>query len=227
VQFKEQKVLSSIYRKNQQYIRNISFDYKGPYKYGNKFIEASLNKLEIPEGYSVEKRKFMFRFGEEDEINIWKILIISILLTFMITASLFESYTKPIFIMLAVPFAIIGTIILFYFAELTLDRGAYAGLLLLVGLSVNNSILLIDSLSRRKKKLSNKDIIHLSYSRLRPIFTTTLTTTGALLPLLFSSETTFWSSLSYSVLGGISLSSVLTVVYLPLFYSIFTLRKMH
>ncbi len=225
VQFSEKKVLSSIHRENQRYIRNISFDYKGPYKYGNKFIEASLEKLDIPEGYTVEKREFKFRFGEEEEIDIWKILIISILLTFMISASLFESYKKPIYIMLAIPFAILGTIILFYFTELSLDRGAYAGLLLLVGLSVNNSIMLVDSLSRGGYRPNNEDIINMSFLRLRPIFTTTLTTAGALIPLLFASEVTFWSSLSYSVLGGIVLSSILIIIYVPFFYSVSSKSK--
>ncbi len=218
VEFSEKKVLSSIHRENQQYIRNISFDYKGPFKYGNKFIEKSLEKIAIPEGFTIKKREFQFRFSEEDEIDIWMILVMSIVLTFMITASLFESITKPGYIMLAVPFALIGAIFLFFVMELTLDRGAYAGLLLLIGLSVNNSIMLIDYISKKKKNLNEIDLISASYSRLRPIFTTTLTTAGALVPLLFTSEVTFWSSLSYSVLGGILLSSVLTIVYVPLFY---------
>ncbi len=225
VEFNEKKVLSSIHRENQQYIRNISFDYKGPYKYGNKFIEKSLEKIAIPEGFTIKKREFQFRFSEEDEIDIWMILVMSILLTFMITASLFESITKPGYIMLAVPFALIGAIFLFFIMDLTLDRGAYAGLLLLIGLSVNNSIMLIDYISKKRKHINEVELINASYSRLRPIFTTTLTTAGALVPLLFAAEVTFWSSLSYSVLGGIMLSSILTIVYVPLFYFKFGMRK--
>lgn len=225
IQFKQQKVLSSIHRENQQYIRNISFDYKGPYKYGNKFIKSSLEKINLPEGFTIKQREFRFRFGEEEEIDIWMILIMSIVLTFMITASLFESITKPGYILLAVPFAIIGTLFLFFILDLTLDRGAYAGLLLLIGLSVNNSIMLVDHISKKGKHLNAEGLINASYSRLRPIFTTTLTTAGALVPLLFVSEVTFWSSLSYSVLGGILFSSLLTIVYVPLFYLLATLKN--
>ncbi len=225
IQFDQQKVLSSIHRENQQYIRNISFDYKGPYKYGNKFIKSSLEKINLPEGFTIKQRKFSFRFGEEEEIDIWLILIMSIILTFMITASLFESISKPGYILLSVPFAIIGTIFLFFILDLTLDRGAYAGLLLLIGLSVNNSIMLVDYISKKVKRLNSAEIINASYSRLRPIFTTTLTTAGALVPLLFVSEATFWSSLSYSVLGGIVISAVLTIVYVPFFYYLVNLRN--
>ena len=225
IQFDQEKVLSSIHRENQQYIRNISFDYKGPYKYGNKFIESSLEKINVQEGFTIEQREFRFRFGEKEEIDIWMILIMSIVLTFMITASLFESITKPGYILLAVPFAIIGAIFLFFVLDLTLDRGAYAGLLLLIGLSVNNSIMLVDFITKKRKHLNETELINASYSRLRPIFTTTLTTAGALIPLLFASEVTFWSSLSYSVLGGILVSSVLTIVYVPFFYRVLSIRK--
>ncbi len=231
IDFKEKKVLSAINRENQQYIRYITFDYKGPYKYGRKFINASINKILVPPGYSIKQREFRFSFGEQDEIEIWKILVMSIILIFMITAGLFESYTKPFLIWIAIPFAFIGTIFLFYLGDYNLDRGAYAGLLLLIGLSVNNSIILIDYISSsRKRKVQKADndfnqIIALSYTRLRPIFTTTVTTITALIPLLISAETSFWKSLSLSVTGGIFISAILVIFYLPLFYAFYINKK--
>ena len=232
INFKERKVLSAINRENQQYVRYITLDYKGPYKYGKKFIDASIKKILIPPGYSLKQREFRFRFGEQDEINIWKILIMSIVLIFMITAGLFESYTKPILIWIAIPFAFIGTIFLFYLGDYNLDRGAYAGLLLLIGLSVNNSIILIDYITSYYKHTSAKSkvdfnkIISLSYTRLRPIFTTTVTTITALIPLLISAESSFWKSLSLCVTGGILLSAILVVLYLPLFFSKIRILKL-
>ncbi len=232
IDFKEKKVLSAINRENQQYIRYITFDYKGPYKYGKKFIDASIKKIIVPPGYSIKQREYRFRFGEQDEIDIWKILVMSIILIFMITAGLFESYKKPLLIWLAIPFAFIGTIFLFYLGDYNLDRGAYAGLLLLIGLSVNNSIILIDYISssfKSKIQKANNDfnqIISLSYTRLRPIFTTTVTTITALIPLLISAETSFWKSLSLSVTGGIFLSAILVILYVPLFYYYINGKKM-
>jgi HAE1 family hydrophobic/amphiphilic exporter-1 len=218
INFDVKKVLSTINRENQQYVRYVTFDYKGPYKYGNEFINSSINNMNIAEGYSIEKREFSFRFGEEDEIDVWNILFFAIILIFMITASLFESLRKPFIIITAVPFAIIGTFFLFYFGEFNLDRGAYAGLLLLIGLVVNNSIILVDYISNNINSIDYKKISQLSAQRLRPIFTTSLTTIAALVPLLLGVESTFWKSLSLSVVGGIFLSSVIVILYIPLLY---------
>ncbi len=217
MKFKKEKVLPNIKRENQQYVRYISFDFKGPFKYGERFVKTSISQMTIPEGYSIKENKFNFLFGKKEEINVWKILILSMILIFMITASLFESLKKPSLIFIAIPFAIVGTLFLFYFGDFNLDRGAYAGILLLIGLSVNNSIILIDYISGVTGSDFNK-IMELSYTRLRPIFTTTFTTIAALIPLLISSETSFWKSLSLSVTGGIFFSALIVVLYLPLFY---------
>jgi len=218
VKFEESKVLSSINRENQQYVRNISFDYKGPYQYGNEFVKSSIAQINLPAGYSIKQHEFSFLFGEDEEIEVWSILAVSLLLIFMITSGLFESIKKPFLVILAVPFALIGTIILFYLGEYNLDRGAYAGLLLLIGLSVNNSIILVDYLSRNYQSNGFNEIIQLSYNRARPIFTTTFTTVAAMIPLLLTPEQSFWKSLSLSVTGGLIFSSLFVVVFIPIIF---------
>lgn len=218
--FEEKKVMSSINREDQQYIRVVSFDFKGPYQYGNKFVEASLLKVPVPEGYSVSQPDYLWMFGEEDELEILKILIMAVVLIFMITASLFESVKKPILILTAIPFSMIGAVIAFYVFNVQLDRGGYAAMLLLIGLSVNNSIILVDYISNNYRGNSFDQIIRLSYTRLRPIFTTSLTTIGALIPFLFIESESFWKSLSVGITGGIFVSSLLVVLYLPLFWVI-------
>lgn len=218
VKFEESKVLSSINRENQQYVRNISFDYKGPYQYGNEFVKSSIAQINLPAGYSIKQREFSFLFGKDEEIEVWSILAVSLLLIFMITSGLFESLKKPFLVILAVPFALIGTIILFYLGDYNLDRGAYAGLLLLIGLSVNNSIILVDYLAKNYHSTEFDQIIKLSYNRARPIFTTTITTIAAMIPLMVSPAQSFWKSLSLSVTGGLLLSSIFVLVFIPLFF---------
>ncbi|MCF8357000.1 MAG: efflux RND transporter permease subunit [Melioribacteraceae bacterium] len=220
INFTEQKTLSSIDREDQQYIRYIALDYKGPYKYGNQFVENSIEKVKIPEGYSLAKREFRFLFGAEDEIDIFIILMIAACLIFMITASLFESMKKPLLVIITVPFALIGAVFLFYLTDNNIDRGAYAGMLLLIGLSVNNSIILVDYLSKNLVDYTVENLIKLSYERLRPIFTTTLTTAGALVPLMLSSDAAFWKGLSLSVIGGIVLSAFISILLIPFLYFI-------
>ena len=221
INFSQSKVLTSINRENRQYVRYITFDYKGPYQYGREFINASIKQVSAPEGYEIKTDNYFFFMNQEEELEVWNILIFSAILIFMITASLFESFKKPFLIITAIPFAIIGVIFLFYFEELNLDRGAYAGLLLLIGISVNNSIVLVDYLSKNIIEGSIEEIIKLSFLRVRPIITTTLTTLAALLPIILFGENSFWKSLSYSVFGGLTFSAFFTIAFLPMLFHIF------
>lgn len=227
IDFTEQKAIGNILREDQQYVRYVGFEYKGPMKYGMKFIENTVKKLHVPEGYSVDTESSFWRFNDDDEIEILKILLFAVLLIFMITASLFESYKQPLIILIAIPYALVGTIFLFFYGDYTIDRGAYAGMLLLIGLSVNNSIILVDYLKKQVKSFDPESIGRFSYNRLRPIFTTTLTTVAALVPLLLNPNDSFWKSLSLSITGGVIISAVIVVIYIPLFFgwSIKKIRK--
>ncbi|MCF8262350.1 MAG: efflux RND transporter permease subunit [Melioribacteraceae bacterium] len=225
VEFDRERVMSSIYRKNQQYTRNVTFNFKGPFKFGNEFVITSLKKMRLPDGYRMSKPEFSFFFAQENEVDVWLIILVAVMLMFMITSGLFESFKNPFIIISAIPFSIIGTIYLFYLFDYSLDRGAYAGILLLIGLSVNNSILLVDYVVGIKKATDINKIIQFSYERIRPISITTLTTIGALTPLLLTDGISFWKSLSLSVIGGIGLSSLMTVIVVPLLISISQLKS--
>lgn len=224
ITFEERKVLSSINRVDQQYVRYVSFEFKGPYKYGNNFLESSVASIKVPEGYSLKQSDYSFRFAEKDEIDIWKVLGASLFVIFMVTAGFFESFKKPLIIITAVPYAIIGAIFLFWLTDNNIERGAYAGMLLLVGLSVSNSIVLVSYLSQNA--LTNiEELINATKTRLRAITSTTLTTFAALLPFIISDRATFWKNLSISIAGGIFISYIYIIFFLPLIYKIITLRK--
>lgn len=220
ITFEEKKVLSTINRVDQQYVRYISFEFKGPYKYGNKFLEASLISLKIPEGYSIKPSDFFFLFEQEEEIDIWKVLGSAIVIIFMVTSAFFESLRKPFIIIAAIPYAIIGAIFFFWLTDNNIERGAYAGMLLLIGLSVSNSIVLINYLSQR---ITNDihELIELVKNRLRAITLTTMTTFFAMLPFMLSEKITFWKNLSWSIAGGIIASALFITLFVPLLYSFF------
>lgn len=220
ITFEERKVLSTINRVDQQYVRYISFEFKGPYKYGNKFLEASLKSLTIPEGYSIKPSDFFFLFEQEEEIDIWKVLGSAIVIIFMVTSAFFESLRKPFIIIAAVPYAIIGAIFFFWLTDNNIERGAYAGMLLLIGLSVSNSIVLVNYLSKKIYSDVN-EIIELAKNRLRAITLTTMTTFFAMLPFMLSERTTFWKNLSWSIAGGIIASALFITLFVPLLYSFF------
>ncbi|MCX6168632.1 MAG: efflux RND transporter permease subunit [Ignavibacteriales bacterium] len=224
VTFEERKVLSSINRIDQQYVRYVSFEFKGPYKYGNKFLESSVASIKVPEGYSLKQSDYSYLFAQEDEINIWKVLGASLFIIFMVTAGFFESFKKPLIIITAVPYAIVGAIFLFWLTDNNIERGAYAGMLLLVGLSVSNSIVLVSYLSKNVI-MSSEELISAAKNRLRAITSTTLTTFAALLPFILSDRATFWKNLSISIAGGIFISYIYISLFLLLIYKLVVLRK--
>jgi len=225
IKFDERKVLSTINREDQQYIRNISFEFKGPYKFGQKFLESSLLSVVIPEGYSIKPAEFMFLFGDKDEIDILIVFIAAIVIIFMISSSLFESLKKPLLVILAIPFALVGSLFIYWLGDYNIERGAYSGMLLLIGLSVSNSIMLVNYLSRNLKEFSIDEISLLASTRLRAIFTTSITTISALVPFIFSSESTFWKNLSLSIAGGIFTSFLFVTFIIPVLFYLLEVKK--
>lgn len=217
---RRKKLLQKINRVNQQYVRNVSFEFKGPYKFGNNFLEASIKSFSVSEGYSIKTNyAFLLFESEEKEIEIWKILGASIIIIFMITAGYFESFRKPLIIISAIPFAFIGSIFTFCITDSAIERGAYAGMLLLVGLSVSNSITLVNYISKNLNE--HNKIAELTKNRLRAIFLTSLTTYSAVIPFIFNVRETFWKNLSLSILGGIITSTILVIFFVPLIYKIY------
>ena len=83
ISFDKKKVLANILRENRQYVRYISFDYKGPYQYGRDFIKSAISNSVLPPGYLIKMNEGYFRFGEEEEIEIWKILSFGFILIYV------------------------------------------------------------------------------------------------------------------------------------------------
>jgi len=143
-------------------------------------------------------------------------------LIYLVLASLFESYSQPLIIMLSVPLAVIGVVIALYATGKSVGMGVFVGLMMLGGIVVNNAILLIDHANQLRKKKINylKAIITASRDRLRPILMTTITTLLGLLPMAISAEegSNLWSPLAITVMGGLTSSTVLTLLIVPSAY---------
>ncbi|MDI6804892.1 MAG: efflux RND transporter permease subunit [Bacteroidota bacterium] len=229
ISVKERKVLSRIVRENQQYQRYVSFEYKGPYKYGQKLTESVVTQVKnnVPHGYSVEQTNVFFFLTPEKEIELGLIIFLAILIVYMVTAALFESYLKPFIIILSVPFSMIGVLLTFYFSDATFDRGGYASVLLLTGISVNISILLVTRLSKIESTDFIENVIKGSASRLRPILITTLTTIAGVLPLVIEeTHDSFWHSLALGTIGGLISATLLVLFIIPVIYTLLYNKKL-
>jgi len=161
---------------------------------------------------------------QESMKNLGYALILSIVLVYMVLASIFESLIHPFTVLLTIPFAIVGSILLFFILGRTFNIMAIIGIIMLVGIAVNNSIILIDRINqiRNDGVDRRKAIILGGQQRLRPILMTTFTTILALIPLTigFGQSVQLRSPMALAVIGGMITSTLMTLVVIPCVYDV-------
>jgi HAE1 family hydrophobic/amphiphilic exporter-1 len=225
----EREVLNEVVRENQQYQRNVSYEFRGPAKLGDRVLESVLNSLALPPGYSVDQGQ-LWSWSVEEAKQIWGVIAIAIVLIFMVTAAVFESIRLPFCVLLTVPMALIGVFLIFFYTGASFTREAYVGVIMMSGIVVNSAILLVDHVNqlRRREGMSLEDgLIRGTIERVRPILMTGLTTICGLLPLVLFSKTAdanIWNALAYVVIGGLASSTVLVLTVTPALYKIFERR---
>jgi HAE1 family hydrophobic/amphiphilic exporter-1 len=152
-------------------------------------------------------------------------LLLSLILVYMVLASQFENLVHPFTILLTVPLAVVGAVGIFYIQGKALNIMAVIGIIMLVGIAVNDSIILVDAINQfRKAGMKLKEsIIAAGQRRIRPIVMTTLTTILALLPLTFGfgESASLRSPMAWAVIGGLVTSTLLTLVVIPCIYMVF------
>ncbi|MBU3850606.1 MAG: efflux RND transporter permease subunit, partial [Candidatus Treponema excrementipullorum] len=153
------------------------------------------------------------------------IIIMAIILVFAVMASQFESFLDPFIVLFTIPLSVIGIVAVYFLTGSPLNMITAVGALVLVGIVVNNGIVLVDytNLLRKRGYSLEEACVEAARSRLRPILMTTLTTVLGLLPMAFfpgeGSEMT--QPIGQSVLGGLSFSTAMTLFLMPVMYYIF------
>ncbi|MFI3269635.1 MAG: efflux RND transporter permease subunit [Rikenellaceae bacterium] len=185
----------------------------------NTEIDDIIAEYPITSGVVIEREEI------EDEFAEFKFLIFaSVLLIFMILASVFESFTMPLILMFAIPLAAIGSFTALILTNNSLmNLNTLTGFMILLGVVVNGGIILIDyiNLLRNKGYSRNRAILMSGASRLRPIMITTITTVVALLPMALGSDDyagAIGAPFAITVIGGLTFSSLLTLVLVPTLY---------
>jgi hydrophobic/amphiphilic exporter-1 (mainly G- bacteria), HAE1 family len=226
---RERNVLNVVLRENQQYQRVVSYEFRGPAKLGDHVRDIVVAATDLPPGYTIESRQ-AWAWSAQEKQQIWGVLLVSILLIFMVTASIFESLKQPLCVLLTVPMALIGVFMIFFYTGASFTREAYVGVIMMGGIVVNNSILLVDHVNqlRRVYGLSlNEALERGTLERVRPILMTSLTTICGLLPLVLFSPTAdanIWNALAYALIGGLSSSTILVLTVTPALYLLFERR---
>ncbi len=216
---------SEIWRKNKTRMIQVSSNIgRYPLSKAAEVTRKALNDLKLPEGY-------YYRFGGNYPTMIATqkqfplMITLALILIYLVLASLFESYSQPLIIMAAVPLALIGAVTSLYISGKSVGMGVLFGLIMLGGIVVSNSILLIARTNQLRKAGINylKAVITASRDRLRPILMTTIAALLGLLPMAISTEegSNLWSPLAITVMGGLTSSTILTLLIVPSCYVIF------
>ncbi len=191
----------------------------------NREVQAQLDKLPLPSGYTIEtggtSQEMMESFAD-----LGLALIVAILLVYMIMAAQFEGLLYPFIIMFSLPPTIIGVIIGLVVCGQTLNVLSMIGLIMLAGIVVNNAIVLVDYINvlRREHHMEKFDaIVTAGRTRLRPILMTTLTTVCGMLPQLLSNAegSELMAPIAATLIFGLSFSTLITLVLVPVMYYIF------
>jgi HAE1 family hydrophobic/amphiphilic exporter-1 len=223
---KESRGLGRIVRENRKTILSVqatttSDDLEKAYRE----VGERLKDLQLPRGYRWEMGESFKNLREAEENQMFS-LVLSILFVFLLMGVLFESFTLPFSILLSIPFAFFGVYWTLYLSDTSLDIMAGIGVIILIGIVVNNAIVLIDCVNQARLSGLERHaaILQAGQNRFRPILMTALTTIFGLLPMAIGRSGiagVSYSPLGRTVMGGLAASTLLTLFVVPLFYTFF------
>ena len=214
-----------IHRQNGKMTVGYSARVKGGLAAVRQRVEQHFRKFPLPDGFEVTLRQDNRGF-QQDLKNLSFAVALAFALVFFVMGILFESFLLPLSVLFSIPHAFLGSLVLLWWMGVSLDLVGLLGVLMLVGIVVNNAIVLVDYLNRlRLDGIEREAAVELAVqTRFRPIWMTALTTIFGLLPLLVlpaATEGTDYKSLAVVLVGGLSVSTFFTLFVVPLFYCIF------
>ena len=191
-------------------------------------VQKQINKLDIPEGYSIEMK------GEDETINdsmeqLMLMLVLAVVFIYLIMVAQFQSLLSPFIIMFSIPLAFTGGFIALYISGLEISVISMLGFIMLAGLIVNNGIVLIDYINQARREGESKHdaIIESGKTRLRPILMTALTTILAMSTSAvgFGEGSDMMKPMAITIIGGLVYGTILTLIVIPCIYDAFNREK--
>ncbi len=205
---------NALYREDRTYVRVLSFEYYGSYRFGNEYLKKVLASYVFPPGYSHERVEL--NWNSEKTRRQYALIILILLMVFVICAATFESIRLPLSIILIIPLSFIGIFITFSWGEFYFDQGGYASFILLAGIVVNATIFIMVEAINYRSLNWNKSIIKACSVKFIPILLTIVSTCLGLIPFLIDGQKeVFWFSFAVGVIGGLLFSILLVFVMFP------------
>ena len=229
VNFKDSPL--SITRENKQYQVTINGDYteyadadrvKAKTTLMNEAVNVNL-KPEISVAQNTMDEMMAEEFG-----SLFQAIAIAVFLVFVVMAAQFESPKFSIMVMTTIPFALIGSFGFLFLGDVSISMPSLLGFLMMIGTVVNNGILYVDTVNQYRRDMDMQTaLIEAGATRLRPILMTTLTTIVAMIPmcLALGDSGEIMQGLALVNVGGLTASTILSLLMLPVYYSIMSHRK--
>ncbi len=214
-----------IFRRNQSRIGKVTANIESDKTLDNvaREIRAAVADIQLPPNYTVTVT------GEEEKrqeamSSLGWALILSVVLVYMVMAAQFESLSHPFTVLFTLPLAVVGALLGFLVTGISINIMGVIGIVMLVGIAVNSSIILVDRINQLKQTgLNRHEAIALAgRQRIRPILMTVSTTILALLPLAFGFGTSsaLRAPMAIAVVGGMITATILTLVLIPCVYDV-------
>ncbi|MFQ5669902.1 MAG: efflux RND transporter permease subunit [Acidobacteriota bacterium] len=210
-------------RRTTQWV-NVEFDPSVTTEVARKRVDEGMDGIVLPEGYSWSHG----HWGEDrdDALAIMmKGIVLSLVLVLLLMAALFESILQPFAIFITLPLAFFGAFWALWLLGYELEIVAFVGVIILIGMVVNNGIVMVDHVNhlRREGRGRMDALLEGCGDRLRPILMTTITTVFGLVPLAmsrFAVAGVYVDSMAVAIIGGLASSTVFTLLALPVWYTL-------
>ena len=218
---------SAITREDKKYVVTIRANYtekanKGTKEEVDRLVQSYLGKdMQLAESLRTKNMR-------EEFTDLFRAIAIAVFLVFVVMAGQFESLRFSFMVMTTVPFAMIGSFGLLWLFDATISMTSLLGFLMLVGTVVNNGILYVDTVNQYREEMSlDRAIIESGATRLRPILMTTLTTVLSMVPMAMAigENGKLMQGLALVDVGGLTASTLLALLLLPVYYRILYGKK--
>ncbi len=196
-----------------------------------------IDKMDVPSGVSINLSG-SYEDQQDSFRDLAMLAVLIIILVYIVMASQFESFTYPGIIMTSIMFAFSGVVLILWITGTNLNVMSMIGGIMLIGIVVKNGIVLIDyiTLNRERGMSITKSVLHAGKSRMRPVLMTSLTTILGMVPMAVGTGegAEMWRPMGVAVIGGLTFSTILTLLFVPTLYTIFAFngvrrqrRKLH
>ncbi len=229
-QITESTAPKEVHRINQNRVTRVTADIDASVSLDKaaQLTRQAVSGIELPQNYTITVTGEEERRAESMN-SLLLALVLSIIMVYMVMASQFESLLHPFTILLTIPLALVGSVLLFLITGTTVNIMGVIGMVMLVGIAVNSSIILVDRIGQlRESGLSMTDAIaEAGQQRIRPILMTSLTTILALVPMALGigEGASLSSPMAVAVIGGLTTSTLLSLIVIPCVYYVLESAK--